>query len=216
MNTIERERPIRLTFAGEVESYDWQSAQWIRDLSRDPRELASLTYPPAADAYLSTKKTTCANAVTHQLKAQLKAQNSIAGDTSTVAIDDAWDAVFYQCAALAQRAAIDPYQPVWNPLIHLIVAEFWLVDLSAFPENSTFWEKVTCHMWCHMSDNCTFTYENWLALIQAIFDDSTLGDAQQWLKLMVILLGRKGLTNLGFLKVNDNDVLDPATDCTCV
>lgn len=216
MNTVERQRPIRLTFSGEVESYDWQVAQWIRDLSRDPRELIPLSYPPAADAYLYLQKTTCANAIAHQLK---YAKDQQLANIGTAALEGGgWVNAWFALQETGWRAGIDVQKEAFffNPLF-LNSAEFFTSITD--PEttfSTTFWDKVVCHMWCHMSDDCTFTYENWLALIQAIFDDSTLGDAQQWLKLMVILLGRKGLTNLGFLKVNDSDVLDPATDCVCV
>jgi len=215
------DRPIRLTFTGEVESYNPSSRQWIPDLSRDPREYISLGMPPAASAGLSAFKTTCANAITHQLRQSALNQGSVSwsGGTQQDIEPSTWDTTFYSISNIVSRSGRDLYAVTDGSNIffhhtYLITAEWWH-DLDPDDLDDTFWDKVTCHLWCFMSDDCTFTYINWQELIQAVFDDATLGDGQQWLKLMLILLGRKGLTNLGYLKINDGDVGDPGTDCEC-
>jgi len=209
-------RPIRLTFTGEVESYNPTSRQWIKDLSRDPREFIPLSMPPAVPESLTSLKATCANSIAHQLKATLSRMIANAGDTSEPEPNN-WNQTWYEISAFGQRYGFDLYNTdgFGFNLGFLITGQLFQVDLSGFPADDTFWDKVVCHAWCFMSDDCTFSYVNWQEMIQAIRDDVSLGDGQEWLRLMIVLIGRKGLTNLGYLKINDTDVLDPGTDCEC-
>lgn len=214
------DKPIRLSAIGEVESYNAAFDVWNVDVGCDPREMIPLGLPPSVPGSLSALKPTCVNAIAKSIKLFSTQQLAgVLGDLEPYG----WMNTFYPLGEFSTRAGFEADLAQgyvrWNDVFYSTIAwrigaEFWVNDLSsAF--DSTFWVKVVCHMWCYMSDDCTFTYANWLALVQAINDDTTLGAAQEWLRLLCIFLGRKGLTNLGFLKLNDTDVLDPATDCAC-
>jgi hypothetical protein len=219
------DKPIRLTFKGEVESYSAISGEWHLDKSRDPREFIPLTMTPAATESLTALKPTCVNAIAHSLRQFFTEQKSNLSDLTpdtpdaTAVLESNWLNVYYNALyTLGIKAnsfnAYTTEAVFWYGFVYLLSSQFALADLNTIMD-STWWDKVVCHMWCHMSDDCTFTYNNWLSLVQAIRDDTTLGDAQEWLRLACILVGRKGLTNLGYLKVNDNDISDPGTDCDC-
>jgi hypothetical protein len=167
---------------------------------------------------LGALKETCANAIVHNLRRCATDTQSSVGSV----LEDGWTTVYFTpIYNIGVKANFDVYNEknMADSMSYMLAREFFLytdtpAEFLALMD-TTFWDKVVCHMWCHMSDDCTFTYTNWLSLVQAIRDDATLGDPQEWLRLMCILLGRKGLTNLGFLKINDTDVLDPETDCEC-
>lgn len=219
------ERPIRLTEAGEVESQHPDTGDWLLDRTRDPREHIPLGFPPAFPESITAFKTACANAVIHNLKA-FQASYSLnisSDDIEPFSWNDSVTAVMYY-APRANIAANNTSSQggladiFYSNLAYLLGAELFIAGgRTAFDAlfTATIWQKMVCHIWCAMSDDCTISYANWLDLVQAIYDDATLGDGQQWLRLMMVFLGRKGLTNLGYLKINDLDVLDPATDCTC-
>lgn len=211
MDTNERERPVRLTWDGEVESYDWQTTQWILDKSRDQREFITLM-PPFSDYEVSSglAKSIGANAIVHQIK-HLVDNLAFA---NAIGADDTAQTLAYNFYVFANHAGFEMYaNDFFTALAFPINSE--ISTNSNIPDDftETYWKWLMCEIYCKMDNDGSLSYANWKALLGVLFDASDNVSAG-FTRRVFIWLGRKALTNLARLRIPEY-VYDPSVECTC-
>lgn len=196
------EKMVRIDSDGVVET-STDGVTWTPDPTADPRNYVPQSPPlPGEDG--DDKRCAAANSATalfKQIQQDILAKKELSAGLSDLV------SVVIGALLLVGIIATGGIFVVLATAAAVVVAN---VDAETFGDafTDTVWEQFACILYCRVSDNGTFTKDNW-NLVQDDIDEQIGGLAGNWLNDMLQANGAIGLSNAASLGM----VNDPEVDC---